>query len=190
MNTRRRVLMGCALLALGGGSWLWLADSVNDGEAADKPERFRTTTWKELLPDEWDPPMQFRGRALDRIREGDAQELALMREMRPLWDNAPTRNDLDGANIRLSGYVVPLELSRGDIKEFLLVPYFGACIHSPPPPANQIVHVVLPKPRPLRTMEAVWASGTLRTRRQDSPLGMSGYSLEGFDVKPYRQAGR
>jgi hypothetical protein len=49
---------------------------------------------------------------------------------------------LDGQNIRLPGYIVPLEVSEeGRTTEFLLVPYFGACIHVPPPPSNQIVHV-------------------------------------------------
>lgn len=180
MITRRRCVLGLA----------WLGSGLSTSRAADEPSRFRTATWEELVPKDWDPLKQFRGRNLDRIREGDAKELALMREMRELWDNAPTRNDLNGANIRLPGYVVPLEQSRGEVKEFLLVPYFGACIHSPPPPANQIVHVVLSKPEPLRTMDAVWASGTLKTRRQDSPWGMSGYSLDGFDVEPYRPAGR
>ena len=180
MLTHRRSLLRLALVGV------WLPAS----RAADKPASFRTATWEELVPKDWDPLKQFRGRNLDRIREGDAKELALMREMRELWDNAPTRSDLNGANIRLPGYVVPLEQSRGEVKEFLLVPYFGACIHSPPPPANQIVHVLLSKPKPLRTMEAVWASGTLRTRRQDSPWGMSGYSLEGHDVEAYRPSSR
>lgn len=183
MLSRRRSVLGLALPVL-------LGMGFSAARAADKPPSFRTATWEELVPKDWDPLKQFRARNLDRIREGDAKELALMREMRELWDNAPTRSDLNGANIRLPGYVVPLEQPRGEVKEFLLVPYFGACIHSPPPPANQIVHVVLSKPMPLRTMEPVWASGTLRTLRQDSPWGMSGYRLVGFDVEPYRPAAR
>jgi hypothetical protein len=158
--------------------------------AADKQASLRTVTWEELVPKGRDPLKQFRGRDLSHIPEGGETELGLMREMRELWDSAPTRSDLNGANIRLPGYVVPLEQSRGKVKEFLLVPYFGACIHYPPPPANQIVHVVLSKPRPLRAMDPVWASGTLRTLRQDTPWGISGYSLEGFDVERYRSPSR
>jgi hypothetical protein len=180
ISHRRRCFLGLAL------PWLWFSAS----NAADKPATFRNATWEELVPKDWDPLKHLREQNPDRIREGDAKELALMREMRELWDNAPTRSELNGANIRLPGYVVPLEQSRGEVKEFLLVPYFGACIHSPPPPANQIVHVVLSTPKPLRTMEAVWASGTLRTRRQDSPWGMSGYSLEGMVIELYKPAGR
>ena len=160
----------------------------SEPQAADQAAAYRTATWEELVPKEWDPIKRFRNKDLGRIREGDPRELALMREMRELWDNAPTRRDLNGARIRLPGYVVPLEFSKGEIKEFLLVPYFGACIHSPPPPANQIVHVVLAAKKPMFMMEAVWVSGTMRTQRQDSPWGMSGYVLEGAAVEPYQRA--
>jgi len=186
MLSERRRMVGLALLALTGAPGIWPSGS----RAADKPPTFRTARWEELVPKDWDPMKGFRPRNIGRIREGDANELDMMRELRELWDNAPTRGDLDGANIRLPGYVVPLEQSRGEVKEFLLVPYFGACIHSPPPPANQIVHVVLSKPRTLRTMEAVWVRGTLRTKRQDSPWGTSGYGLDGFDVEPYTPEAR
>jgi uncharacterized protein len=186
MPLRRRRLLVLPLLASGAGLGLWLMGSGEGAGAADKPQKFRTATWEELVPKGWDPSQQFKNQDLAGIREGDAKELALMREMRAVWDNAPTRKELDGANLRLPGYVVPLEFLRGDVKEFLLVPYFGACIHSPPPPANQIVHVVLSKPQPLRSMQAVWASGTLRVKRQDSEWGMSGYSLQGFGVEPYK----
>ena len=162
----------------------------SEPQAADQAAAYRTATWEELVPKEWDPIKRFRNKDLGRIREGDARELALMREMRELWDNAPTRSDLNGTRLRLPGYVVPLEFSKGEIKEFLLVPYFGACIHSPPPPANQIVHVVLASPKPLRTMEAIWASGTLVTRRQDSPWGMSGYAMERSVAEPYTPSGK
>ncbi len=49
---------------------------------------------------------------------------------------------LEGATVRLPGFIVPLEaVKSGDVSEFLLVPYFGSCIHVPPPPPNQIVYV-------------------------------------------------
>ena len=109
-----------------------------------------------------------------------------MRELRQVWDAAPTRSELNGARLRLPGFVVPLDPGEGKVKEFLLVPYFGACIHSPPPPANQIVHVQLAAARPLRTMEPVWISGVLRTQRQNSPWGFSGYAMDGQVVEPYK----
>ena len=91
---------------------------------------------------------------------------------------------MDGALIRIPGYVVPLEESKDGMKEFLLVPYFGACIHTPPPPANQIIHVQLSQPvRGLRSMEAVWIQGPLQAFRHDSFMGVSGYRMQAQAVE-------
>jgi hypothetical protein len=54
--------------------------------------------------------------------------------------------ELSGQRVRIPGYLLPLEISGTKVTEFLLVPYFGACIHTPPPPPNQIIHVkIVPK---------------------------------------------
>jgi hypothetical protein len=66
------------------------------------------------------------------------------------------------------------------------VPYFGACIHSPPPPANQIVHVSGARaPKGLRAMDAVWVTGVLKAQRLDSAMGVSGYQIQGAQVERY-----
>ena len=80
------------------------------------------------------------------LSDGDPQAIEMMSQLREAWDNAPTVSALDGASGKLAGYLVPLDPVKGELKQFLLVPYFGACIHTPPPPANQIVHVLLAKP--------------------------------------------
>jgi hypothetical protein len=110
----------------------------------------------------------------------------MMRRLREVWDNAPTNPKMDGVRVRLPGYVVPLEEVKGELKEFLLVPYFGACIHSPPPPANQIVHVVSAQPlKGWRTMDAVWVNGTLKAARSDSAMGASAYVIQNPVVERY-----
>ena len=89
--------------------------------------------------------------------------------------------------MRLPGYVVPLDGTRGERREFLLVPHLGACIHSPPPPANQIVHVSLPEhAMDLQTMDTVWVTGSISTARQDSVMGRSGYHIAAIKVERYR----
>lgn len=146
----------------------------------------RVVKWEELIPKDWDPGTTFRDRDLSGITDSDPRAAALLREMREIWDNAPTNKALEGQALRLPGYAIPLELSKGMVKEFLLVPYFGACIHTPPPPANQIVHVVLKAPRKLRMMEAVWAQGVLSTGAQDTEFGKSGYRMAEAEAEPYR----
>jgi len=99
--------------------------------------------------------------------------------------------ELVGTQVRIPGFVVPLEDSKAGLKEFLLVPYFGACIHSPPPPANQIIHVLPRTPaKGVRSMDTVWVSGTLSTVRTDSYMGASGYRIEATEIAPYKEPAR
>ena len=125
------------------------------------------------------------------LDDGDPRAGAMLKKMRDVWDNAPVNTTLVGQQVRIPGFVVPLEDSKDGLKEFLLVPYFGACIHSPPPPANQIVHVLPRSPaKGLRSMDAVWITGTLTTGRTDSYMGAASYRIEALSVAPYSEPAR
>lgn len=147
----------------------------------------KDTPWDELMPKGWNPMAALKRPAtIGMLNDSDPRVLEMMRELRELWDNAPTRPELDGKPVQLSGYVVPLEQSRGELREFLLVPYFGACIHSPPPPANQIVHVLPAKAaKGVRTMDVVTVRGAIHTQRGDTPMGATGYRIDAAQVEPY-----
>lgn len=95
--------------------------------------------------------------------------------------------DLDGMTVRLPGYIVPLDFSaNAEHREFLLVPYFGACLHSPPPPPNQIVFVTANPPANVPDIyDPVWLEGTLTTGQFDSELGNSAYELSLTLIEPY-----
>jgi len=101
---------------------------------------------------------------------------------------------LDGKMIRLPGYVLPIEFKGKQVTEFLLVPWVGACIHTPPPPPNQIVHVKTDKPLDINgTFDAVWVTGRMvaGTSRQsvyitDGATDLDiGYSLRATNVERY-----
>jgi hypothetical protein len=149
----------------------------------------REISWDDLIPDDWDPAKQLPFQDVDQISDDDPRSVALMNALRELWDKAPTRSELDGLRIRIPGYVVPLDMLGGRIREFLLVPYFGACIHTPPPPANQILQVRLKTRRDLQTMDAIWVNGRLHVLRAETSMGVSGYLLEAEAVEPYRETG-
>ena len=90
--------------------------------------------------------------------------------------------------MRIPGFVVPIERRGKLIHEFLLVPYFGACIHTPPPPANQIIHVFPAKPLSnLVAMDPVWVSGAIETWRSKTSMGSAGYRLNADLVVPYKK---
>lgn len=146
----------------------------------------REITWDELVPPDWDPMKQFKDMNWGMLSDADPRAQQMLKKMREVWDQAPVNNKLDNQRIKLPGYVVPLDETSAGLKEFLLVPYFGACIHTPPPPANQIVHVQSDKAQPLKTMDVVWVTGLLRTMRTDSLMGASGYRMTSVVVEPYK----
>jgi hypothetical protein len=172
--TRRRLLLAALSLPV-----LSIAD------AADK---YRKISWDDLVPKDWDPSKSFQDlQHLGDLPDSDARVQEMYDRMREVWDNAPIVPAMAGRTVKLPGYLVPLETDKGGMREFLLVPYFGACIHTPPPPANQIVHVRSASPiKGLQTMDAVWVSGRLELKRSDSSMGVSGYSMIASKVEKYK----
>lgn len=92
---------------------------------------------------------------------------------------------LDGRRVRLPGFIVPLEDFQERAKEFLLVPYFGACVHLPPPPPNQMVYATLRSELPMATFYPVWIEGTLRITNFKSPYGIAGFRMQVTRMTPY-----
>jgi uncharacterized protein len=104
------------------------------------------------------------------------------------WQPQLTRvvDALDGKLVSIAGYVVPLGFDATKVKEFLLVPYFGACIHVPPPPPNQIVLVRLTLPAELElSMEPVVVTGVMRVAKSSTSLADAGYQITANGVTPY-----
>jgi hypothetical protein len=154
-----------------------------------KAAPFQEITWEALVPPDWDPTASFRDlQGLGDLPDTDERVQELYERMRKVWDEAPTIASLDGRDVKIPGFIVPLEAGKKGISEFLLVPYFGACIHTPPPPANQIIHVrATPPAEGFETMSAVWVSGTLGLGRSNSEWGMSGYSMKAAHVEEYKE---
>ena len=150
--------------------------------------RYREVKWDELISPSWNPEAIIKSLNLGMMMDGDPRANAALDRLRQEWDNAPGNPAFNGAEVRIAGFVVPLEREGNALREFLLVPYFGACIHVPPPPANQIVHVVSPKPVPnTATMDAVWVSGKLALFPTSTAMGRSSYRLTAAAVEPYKK---
>ncbi|MGE0314980.1 MAG: DUF3299 domain-containing protein [Lautropia sp.] len=116
---------------------------------------------------------------IDALRDGDPRATELLARLQAQQRRSAIDPSLNDQDVRIAGFVVPLSAPKGKMHAFLLVPFFGACIHVPPPPANQLVHVRSDKPIiGLRTMTPVYVSGRLRTQATQSPQGDAGYSLD------------
>jgi hypothetical protein len=97
--------------------------------------------------------------------------------------------EMDGRSIRIPGFVVPLEVTEDRrVTEFFLVPYYGACIHVPPPPPNQIIHVRYEAGfTPDALYDPFWITGTLRTDEVANDVAESSYVMEADEVTLYEE---
>ncbi|EML7989114.1 DUF3299 domain-containing protein [Stenotrophomonas maltophilia] len=84
---------------------------------------------------------------------------------------------VDGRAVDLDGYVVPLGTNdAGLVEELLFVPFYGACIHVPPPPPNQIIHVTLATPIALGDLwDPYRLAGRLQVKRFDADIASASY---------------
>lgn len=104
----------------------------------------------------------------------------------PEGSAANVTQEYNGKIVRIPGYIVPLDYEGTGTKQFLLVPYVGACIHVPPPPANQLILVTADEPYELeRLFDAVYVTGTFDTASTSTELAEVGYSLSANKVEPY-----
>ena len=96
--------------------------------------------------------------------------------------------ELDGKFVKLPGFIVPLDSDEGGLlQEFLLVPYFGACIHVPPPPPNQIVYVTLEEPVMIMAIwEPYWIIGTIETNPYSGDIATTVYQMAAEQVEEYK----
>ncbi|CAH1747085.1 conserved exported protein of unknown function [Thauera humireducens] len=163
-----------------------LAAPAKSGKAAARAG-FREISWDDLIPADWDPQKFFADLDLDDLQDNDPRVADVMARMRAEWDRAPVVDRFSGQQVRIPGFVVPLESDGKTIREFLLVPYFGACVHVPPPPANQLIHVIPDKPVPAGlNMSPVWVNGVLNVGRVESEMGSAGYQMRGIKVEEYK----
>lgn len=151
---------------------------------------YREAKWEELTPEDWHPEKAFEGIDLSSLSDDDPRVVKAYEEFLAEFAKAPVNEKMDGQRIKIAGFVAPLDWENDSrLKEFLLVPYFGACIHVPPPPANQIIYVRMEKPlKGVGVMSAIWAYGTIFLEKNDSgSMGASGYGMKIDKVEPYQQ---
>jgi hypothetical protein len=109
----------------------------------------------------------------------------------PLSSDQPAssgvRTDWNGQIVRLPGFIVPIDYSGTGVTAFILVPYVGACVHVPPPPANQLVFVTSETPYETEGLfEAVNVIGMFGVSSMTTHLAVIGYALSAYRIEPYR----
>ena len=158
----------------------------------------KTIEWTDLIPEQdlealLNPPDYISeiedGSAEDQISSeikntiaaasDDAYQQALV--------STNVKAELDGEVVRIPGFIVPLEFDeeRG-ITQFFLVPFFGACIHVPPPPPNQIILVDYPEGLLLEALyDPFWITGKLATTITENDMATAAYAIQMNRYEPY-----
>jgi hypothetical protein len=135
-------------------------------------DQYKEVSWDDLMPSDWVPNVPedqsfFEGETL----EGVIIDL-------PKTELAPIVKSLDKQKLKLPGYMIPIKFNASSVSEFLLVPYVGACVHTPAPPENQIVYVRLKKPMVTEDLWApVWVSGVMKAQVSMTKYATAGYQM-------------
>lgn len=147
----------------------------------------RDLSWQEMIPPDAPPEVPNMTPLHDLSQMSDALAAEAAPAAKQDLPNAPVVKELDGQQIRLPGYIVPLEVSEeGRTTDFLLVPYFGACIHVPPPPSNQIVHVKSEIGVKLDELyQPYWVEGPMQVKPSSSELADAGYQMAAEKIYVY-----
>ncbi|WP_428034490.1 DUF3299 domain-containing protein [Amphritea sp.] len=157
------------------------AESVN-GEPVEKID------WDILMPADYSPLAIFDTSQFSSLDDYDPMAEIKLKAMMEALSSAPVVPEMDGKMVRIPGFVVPLVEEGMKVSEFFLVPYFGACIHVPPPPSNQIIHVSFaPGVNVENLFDAIWVVGKLSVKTTVHELGTSGYTMEAFKVEAYKE---
>lgn len=98
------------------------------------------------------------------------------------------RGDLNKKDVRIPGFMVPLEYKEREVvTRFLLVPYFGACYHEPPPPPNQTIYAVYEPGYELGEIwQPIWIEGTISVSRVEEDLATASYSVSATAIEEYK----
>lgn len=139
--------------------------------------------WRDLLPD---GELEM----LLALEEGRAPPTLMSQFQTRRDEQMGTFNvveELDGLMVRMPGYILPLDYAqRGQAREFLFLPYHGACIHYPPPPPNQIVYLRSAEPVSFSALwEPVWVEGRMEIQRVETDLADAAYAMTVRSVRPY-----
>jgi len=148
---------------------MWLMTSMAMASITTHKE----ITWDDLVPEGAIQPREY---TIDELHALD--EILAEEEKNADIAGRQFVTALSGTKVKLPAYIVPLDTDSESSKEFLLVPYFGACIHVPAPPPNQIIYGVDKKGINNELFEAVWAYGTLQIETVTTELAESGYSMK------------
>lgn len=163
---------------------------------------YQQINWVDLLPEKDLIALENPPAYLNEIDDGSDDDLLVNKMISALeqstapddaYQRALVSTDVvetfNDKAIRLPGFIVPIEMNdKQEVTEFFLVPYFGACIHLPPPPPNQIIYVTSKTGILVEDIyNAYWLEGTIKTNFTENNVAQSAYSMTAENVELYKE---
>ncbi|BFM15451.1 hypothetical protein R50073_16340 [Maricurvus nonylphenolicus] len=167
---------------------------IHDAPAGDptKPDQeFRELEWDELIPKSVLEVLMNPPSYVTDVEDGSLED-QISSQIKSAFDGQPEDlyqqalvstevvSELNNQAIKIPGFIVPLEFDDDQtITQFFLVPFFGACIHVPPPPPNQIIFVKYPQGLKLSALyDPFWIYGDLKTEITENDMATAAYSID------------
>lgn len=166
---------------------------------------YELINWVDLLPEKDLKALESPPEYLNEIEDGSVEDSISSQVLNALEQSIMSPNTqspyeaalvstdvveaMNGKSIRLPGFIVPITINeKQEVSEFFLVPFFGACIHFPPPPPNQIIYVKTEKSILIEDIyEAYWVEGVISTTLTDKDIALSAYSMTAQHVEIYTE---
>lgn len=162
--------------------------------------KYELVEWVDLMPDDDLEALMNPPEYLDEIEDGSMEDQISSQLLGALENSADDRYqqaltsakvkpEYDQRPIRLPGFIVPVEMNEQQlVTEFFLVPFFGACIHYPPPPPNQIIYVTSPQGVAQQNLyDAYWVEGILTTTLTENDVAVSAYAMTADNIELYEE---
>ena len=163
-------------------------------------DKYELVEWVDLMPDDDLEALMNPPEYLDEIEDGSMEDQISSQLLGALENSADDRYqqaltsakvkpEYDQRPIRLPGFIVPVEMNEQQlVTEFFLVPFFGACIHYPPPPPNQIIYVTSPQGVAQQNLyDAYWVEGILTTTLTENDVAVSAYAMTADNIELYEE---
>ncbi|MEP1793116.1 DUF3299 domain-containing protein [Parasphingorhabdus sp.] len=147
------------------------------GAGAVRAEQFTDLSWTDLIPE--GQPLIPPG--LQNFIQHDGPDMSGQQPA-----SSGMRMDWNGQTVRLPGYIVPIDFSATGVTAFILVPFVGACIHVPPPPANQLVFVTAQTPFQVKGLfDAVKVTGVFGVSPVSTHIAQISYAMAASSIVPF-----
>jgi uncharacterized protein len=162
------------------------AELVRQGSVPAPPAGVQDLQWQQLYPASWKPGKILDQLGVGKLQDDDPQAPSIMTRISRAWQAAPVMEKPIDGPVRLTGFAVMPKAATDASDTVILVPYYGACIHTPPPPPNQMVRVKFKQKIPTSMYQfPIWVTGKLQVKSSATEHGRVAYQIDNATWEPY-----